>query len=383
MNSYEGTRTEEVAGVDEEGNPTTTTVYYALVYISNTQDAPVEEKVEGNTIIFSYFNFEFFKYDKENQFSLTDPLKSIGGLFGDDNTFGTFTDQALYTFFLKSMTFRVKLEEGVPLYMGKGKITAASVPAGPEYDKDTKLVNLAEYSQNTTHKETETSDDGSSSTKVIIDYYVNFLDYRVWEINLEYLASVKPTSLKEAFYDCSFEEIDLSNLDTSECTSIELMFGHSTKSYSGKIKRIIGIENWNTSKITNMVEPFVNCNSLELDLSRWDVSNVTTMKHMFLGYSEGPRHVVSKLNISGWDTSKVQSFEGFFGSRGNLELISTPIDLSSCTNIDSFITNSCVLSSVVHFKNVPTSLSFENSDMTEGTDYIIDNYLNDTAGPVS
>lgn len=386
MNASEETRTEEVSGVDEEGNPTTTTVHYGLIYISNIQDAPVEEKllisldnIFGN--LYYYYNLEFFKYDKENQFSLTNPLQP-GDSLVNDNTFGSFSDQDLYTLFLKNITSRVKLEEGVPLYMGKGKITTASVPAGPEYDKDTKLVNLANYSQNT-HKETETSDDGSQSTKVITDYYVNFLDYRVWEINLEYLASVKPTSLKEAFYDCSFEEIDLSNLDTSECTSIDLMFGHSTKSYSGKIKRIIGIENWNTSKITSIVQPFGNCNSLELDLSRWDVSNVTTIKNMFYGYSEGPKHVVSKLNISGWDTSKVQSFENFFSSYGNLELISTPIDLSSCTNITSFIANNCILSSVVHFKNVPISLSFESSGMTEGTDYIIDNYLNDIVRTVS
>ena len=49
-----------------------------------------------------------------------------------------------------------------------------------------------------------------------------------------------------------------------------------------KLKEIKGINNFNTSKVTNMNTMFQNCYELEhLDLSNFNTSNVTNMAWMF------------------------------------------------------------------------------------------------------
>ena len=49
-----------------------------------------------------------------------------------------------------------------------------------------------------------------------------------------------------------------------------------------KLKEIKGINNFNTSKVTNMAGMFQSCYELEyLDLSNFDTSNVTDMSYMF------------------------------------------------------------------------------------------------------
>ena len=51
-----------------------------------------------------------------------------------------------------------------------------------------------------------------------------------------------------------------------------------------KLKKIKGINNFNTSKVNNMSFMFSWCESLEyLDLSNFDTSNVGNMENMFSG----------------------------------------------------------------------------------------------------
>ena len=45
----------------------------------------------------------------------------------------------------------------------------------------------------------------------------------------------------------------------------------------------IDISKWNVSNVTNMGGMFFNCNKFNSDLSQWDVSNVTNMFYMFRG----------------------------------------------------------------------------------------------------
>lgn len=66
------------------------------------------------------------------------------------------------------------------------------------------------------------------------------------------------------------------------------------------------IGNWNTTAVTNMQNAFkvagVITNNFNEDISGWDVSNVTSIKRMFLGQS------LFNQDISGWDVGKVTHF---------------------------------------------------------------------------
>ena len=77
---------------------------------------------------------------------------------------------------------------------------------------------------------------------------------------------------------------------------------------------IIGLENLNTSKVTDMYGMFGSCFSLKsLNLSRFNTSKVTTMEGMF----RNCRALIS-LNLSSFNTSNVRVMSLMFFDCGSL-----------------------------------------------------------------
>ena len=60
-----------------------------------------------------------------------------------------------------------------------------------------------------------------------------------------------------------------------------------------------------TSKITNMSNLFMNC-EYDIDVSNWDVSNVTTTFCMFVGCKK------FNSDLSNWDVSNVKNMNNMF-----------------------------------------------------------------------
>lgn len=74
------------------------------------------------------------------------------------------------------------------------------------------------------------------------------------------------------------------------------------------LTEIKGLENFNTSELTNMSFLFSGCQSLRsLDLSSFDTSKATTMNSMF-----SDCYALQTLNLSSFDTSNVTSMSGMF-----------------------------------------------------------------------
>ena len=101
-----------------------------------------------------------------------------------------------------------------------------------------------------------------------------------------------------------FNDIDVSHLD-SFCDRNTGIFGDTYFKY-------IDISYWNVSNVTNMRCMFFDCGELKSvgDLSNWDVSNVTYMNSMFCNCKE----LESVGDISKWDVSKVSNMSFIFGS---------------------------------------------------------------------
>lgn len=75
-----------------------------------------------------------------------------------------------------------------------------------------------------------------------------------------------------------------------------------------KLEAIDGIENQNTSKVTDMWQMFYNCKSLtSLDLKTFDTHNVLSMSYMFFGCNN-----LTYLNVSSFDTSNVGNMMWMF-----------------------------------------------------------------------
>lgn len=70
-------------------------------------------------------------------------------------------------------------------------------------------------------------------------------------------------------------KINLGDIDTSEITDMSYLFAFSKRS------DFSGIENWDVSKVTNMVS-MLSTRYFDEDISKWDVSNFENMKKCFL-----------------------------------------------------------------------------------------------------
>jgi hypothetical protein len=87
-----------------------------------------------------------------------------------------------------------------------------------------------------------------------------------------------------------------------------------------KLEAIDGIENLNTSMVTDMWQMFYNCKSLtSLDLKTFDTHNVLSMSYMFFGCNN-----LTYLNVSNFDMHSVWTMLGMFSSCKGL----THIDVS-------------------------------------------------------
>ena len=142
-------------------------------------------------------------------------------------------------------------------------------------------------------------------------YYYNYsesITILIWNININ--------STEEMFWDCyNVIEIDLSNFDTSQITTMKKMF------YGCKSLTSLDLSNFNTSQVRTMDSTFYNCQSLtSLNISNFDTSKVNRMYAMF---SECSKLIL--LDLSNFDTSQVICMENMFKNC----LMLSSIDLSS------------------------------------------------------
>ena len=117
---------------------------------------------------------------------------------------------------------------------------------------------------------------------------------------------------------------DLSSLDTTNVTSMVLLFG-----FDSSLIDVSFLSNWNTSNVTNMNKIFQECANLVNinELSNWSTLNVTNMSFMFY-------KCASLTNISGlstWNVSNVNDVTNMFVECTGL----TSLDGLSTWNVSS------------------------------------------------
>ena len=111
--------------------------------------------------------------------------------------------------------------------------------------------------------------------------------------------------------------IDLSEVDTSDITSMKAMFFGCHN-----LKELKGLNNFNTSKVKNMSFMFKSCSELEyLDLSNFDTSNVRDMKFMFYGCNK----LKQIKGLNNFNTNNVKNMYSMFKKCKSLESIDLSI----------------------------------------------------------
>ena len=143
----------------------------------------------------------------------------------------------------------------------------------------------------------------------------------------------------------SIIEIDLSNFDTSIVTSMKSMFENCSN------LEYINFGDINTSSVLDMSNLFYNCVSLKsLDVSRFDTSKVKYMNNMFLNCS-----LLTSLDIANFNASKVVSIASMFsGCHSLLKIDLSHMDVSKVTNME-YLFRECKVLISLNLNNFNTS----------------------------
>ena len=114
------------------------------------------------------------------------------------------------------------------------------------------------------------------------------------DIDVSNLDSFCGDNDKGIFEKTKFKYIDISSWDVSNVTNMTRMF-----CWCKELESIGDISGWDVSSIRNMIGMFYECRSFNQDLSGWNVSNVTSMSFMFYNCKS------FNQDISGWNVSNV------------------------------------------------------------------------------
>ena len=168
-------------------------------------------------------------------------------------------------------------------------------------------------------------------------------------------ASAKPTITSQWFYNMyRITSINgMENLNTSEVTDMGNMFGNCSSLTS------LDVSGFKTDNVTNMAGMFVGCWKLEsLDVSHFNTAKVTDMTNMFVGCQS-----LKSLDVSNFNTAKVIDMNDMFDYCKSLE----SLDLSSFTfngnmDTDRMMTQCTSLKSLT----IPSTAGNLSSDACDG-----------------
>ena len=144
-------------------------------------------------------------------------------------------------------------------------------------------------------------------------------------IGIENLNTSNVTDMQAMFNGCrKLTNLDLTYFNTSKVINMATMFTGC------RLLESINLSKFDTSNVTTMLMMFSDCESLKsLDVSHFNTSNVETMNYMFLNCSS-----LTSLDVSHFNTSKVNNFFGmFYGCSGLTSLNLRSFNTSNATDM--------------------------------------------------
>lgn len=151
-------------------------------------------------------------------------------------------------------------------------------------------------------------------------------------VGFKYLDTSEVTDMMNMFQGCSsLEELDLSSLKTGNVKRMVGMFWNCTS-----LKKL-NVSKFDTRNVTEMTEMFTNCSQLEeLDVSGFNTGNVYSIQEMFSNCAN-----LKRLDLRNFDTSNVNNMCSMFAGCTLLESIDmSKFNTSSLENMDGMF-NGC------------------------------------------
>ena len=146
---------------------------------------------------------------------------------------------------------------------------------------------------------------------------------------LENFNTSNVTDMCDMFAGTKVRTLNLSKFDTSKVTNMSGMFADTSLTS-------LNVSNFNTSKVTDMSCMFVGGKFTILDLSNFDTSNVDNMGGMFIDSQ------VKTLDLSNFDTSNVTEMWRMFDGAQATKIVLSSFNTSNVTNMYQMFSKSHV-----------------------------------------
>lgn len=145
---------------------------------------------------------------------------------------------------------------------------------------------------------------------------------------LENLDTGITTSMINMFMHSPVKKLDLSSWDVSNVSNMGQQFAWYGMFLGCSKLETINLSGWKTSKLKYMGSMFTNCSKLtSIDLSSFDTSKVTDMGELFNGCKS-----LTNINLSGWDISKVSNIWRMLSGVSTSVLITTNENVATWLN---------------------------------------------------
>lgn len=229
------------------------------------------------------------------------------------------------------------------------------------------------------------------NTSKVVNMTAMFQKSEVEELDLSNFDTSNVTNMSFMFYTADVINIDLSSFDTSNVTDMTGMF-YDSGYYANKTESVVFGDKFDTSKVTKMALMFYQSSIRELDLSRFNTSNVTDMQGMFcrmyeiksldltnfdtssatnMSYMFSDAGELNSLRIDSFDTSKVTNMaKMFYRCRSLTKLDLTSFDTSNVTDMNYMFYNAYMLSGALDLRSFNTSNVTNMSYMFAGCDHL-------------
>ena len=189
-------------------------------------------------------------------------------------------------------------------------------------------------------------------------------------------ANARPTSCYSWFYDFgNLKQIEgIENLNTTNVTEMASMF------YGCSQLTSLDVTHFNTEKVTNMLQMFTDCRCLtSLDVTHFNTENVANMGSMFYGCSS-----LTSLDVTNFNTANVSGMNHmFFGCSSLTSLDVTNFNTENVLAMNDMFSGCSSLTSldVSHFntKNVEYIMNIFKGCSALTTIYASDKFVMDKA----
>ena len=149
-------------------------------------------------------------------------------------------------------------------------------------------------------------------------------------IKLCYIDTSLITDMSKLFYESKRKDFEgIEDWETSNVTNMDMMFaymGYKMLVRYSKIDFNPDLSNWNVSKVKSMNNMFAYCSNFNQPLNNWNISKVEDLSNMF-SYC----HIFNQP-LNDWDVSNVKNMESLFDS---CESFNQPLDKWDTSNVEN------------------------------------------------